>query len=32
MAMNFVKKLPIPAEVKKMYPLSDRVVEIKKKT
>ena len=31
MAMNFVKKLPIPAEVKKMYPLSDRVVEIKKK-
>ena len=31
MAMNFVKNLPIPAEVKKMYPLSDRVVEIKKK-
>lgn len=31
MAMNFVKKLPIPAEVKKMYPLSDKVVSIKQK-
>ena len=30
MSMNFVKKLPIPAEVKKMYPLSDKVVQIKK--
>lgn len=30
MSMNFVKKLPIPAEVKKMYPLSDKVVAIKK--
>ncbi len=30
MAINFVKKLPIPAEVKKMYPLSDKVVQIKK--
>ena len=30
MSMNFVKKLPIPAEVKKMYPLSEKVVQIKK--
>ena len=31
MSFNFVKKLPVPAEVKKQYPLSDKVVEIKKK-
>ncbi len=31
MAINFVKKLPIPAEVKKQYPLSEKVVAIKKK-
>lgn len=30
MAMNFVKKLPIPAETKKMYPLSEKIVTIKK--
>lgn len=30
MAMNFVKKLPIPAETKKMYPLSEKVISIKK--
>lgn len=30
MAINFVKKLPIPAEVKKQYPLSDNVIKIKK--
>ena len=29
MAINFVKKLPIPAETKKMYPLSDKVISIK---
>ncbi|MCD7819179.1 MAG: 3-deoxy-7-phosphoheptulonate synthase [Lachnospiraceae bacterium] len=31
MSMNFVKKLPIPAEVKKEYPLSAKVVEIKQR-
>ncbi len=30
MPMNFVRKLPIPAEVKKEYPLPPKVVEIKK--
>ena len=30
MAINFVKKLPIPAEVKKEYPLPEKVVAIKK--
>lgn len=30
MAINFVKKLPIPAEVKKQYPLPEKVVAIKK--
>ncbi|MCC8067033.1 MAG: 3-deoxy-7-phosphoheptulonate synthase [Clostridiales bacterium] len=30
MSMNFVKKLPIPAEVKKMYPLPQKVVKSKK--
>ncbi len=30
MAINFVKKLLIPAEVKKQYPLSEKVVSIKK--
>lgn len=29
MAINFVKKLPIPAETKKMYPLSEKVISIK---
>ena len=29
MAIHFEKKLPIPAEVKKQYPLSPRVSEIK---
>ena len=29
MAINFVKKLPIPAEVKKQYPLSEKVIRIK---
>ena len=31
MAINFVKKLPIPAEVKKQYPLPEKVVAIKQK-
>ena len=31
MAINFVKKLPIPQEVKKQYPLSEKVISIKKK-
>ena len=30
MSFHFVKKLPIPAEVKKQYPLSDKVISIKK--
>ena len=30
MAINFVKKLLIPAEVKKQYPLSEKVISIKK--
>ncbi|MCD8335871.1 MAG: 3-deoxy-7-phosphoheptulonate synthase [Lachnospiraceae bacterium] len=30
MSMNFVKKLLIPAEVKKEYPLPEKVVEVKK--
>lgn len=30
MSINFVKKLPIPAETKKLYPLSDKVIAIKK--
>lgn len=30
MSINFVKKLPIPAEVKKQYPLPEKVVTIKK--
>lgn len=30
MAINFVKKLPIPAEVKKQYPLPEKVISIKK--
>ncbi len=30
MGMNFVRKLPIPMEVKKEYPLSDKVIEAKK--
>ncbi len=30
MAINFVKKLPIPQEVKKQYPLSEKVISIKK--
>jgi 3-deoxy-7-phosphoheptulonate synthase len=30
MAINFVKKLPIPAEVKKQYPLPEKVIAIKK--
>ncbi|MBR4292812.1 MAG: 3-deoxy-7-phosphoheptulonate synthase, partial [Clostridia bacterium] len=29
MAMNFHRKLPIPQEVKKEYPVSDRMAEIK---
>lgn len=31
MNMNFKRKLPVPAEVKKMYPLDDKLAEIKKK-
>lgn len=31
MAINFVKKLPIPAEVKKQYPLPEKVISIKQK-
>ncbi len=31
MSMNFVRKLPIPAEVKKEYPLPQKVIETKKK-
>lgn len=30
MSFEFVKKLPIPAEIKKMYPVTQRVFEIKK--
>jgi 3-deoxy-7-phosphoheptulonate synthase len=30
MAINFEKKLPIPAEVKKQYPLPEKVIAIKK--
>ena len=30
MSINFVKKLPIPAETKKLYPLSEKVIAIKK--
>lgn len=30
MAMNFTKKLPIPLETKKMYPLSEKVIAVKK--
>ena len=29
MAMNFHRKLPIPQEVKKEYPLTDRMVKVK---
>ena len=29
MAIHFEKKLPIPAEIKKQYPLSDHVKEVK---
>ena len=29
MSMHFKKKLPIPAEIKKMYPLSDHLAKIK---
>ena len=29
MAIHFEKKLPIPAEIKKQYPLSDHVMEVK---
>ena len=31
MSFNFVKKLPVPAEVKKQYPLPEKVIETKKK-
>ncbi|MCD7735845.1 MAG: 3-deoxy-7-phosphoheptulonate synthase [Lachnospiraceae bacterium] len=31
MSINFVKKLPIPAEVKKQYPLPPKVVEVKRR-
>ncbi len=31
MPMNFVRKLPIPSEVKKEYPLPQKVVEIKER-
>ncbi len=31
MGMNFVRKLPIPMEVKKEYPLSEQVIETKKR-
>lgn len=31
MAIHFIKKLPIPADVKKQYPLSERVISIKKR-
>ena len=30
MNMNFLRKLPIPLEVKKMYPLDDELMEIKR--
>ena len=29
MNMNFKRKLPIPMEIKKMYPLSDDLAKIK---
>ena len=31
MGMHFEKKLPIPAEIKQQYPLSEKITEIKKK-
>lgn len=31
MAFNFIKKLPVPAEVKKQYPLSEKVIKTKQK-
>ncbi len=31
MSMHFQKKLPIPAEIKRQYPLSDNVLQIKQK-
>lgn len=31
MSMHFQKKLPIPAEIKRQYPLSDKVLEIKQR-
>ncbi len=31
MSMHFEKKLPIPAEIKKQYPLSEKVLEIKQR-
>ncbi|MCH5324863.1 MAG: 3-deoxy-7-phosphoheptulonate synthase [Eubacterium sp.] len=29
MGMNFIRKLPVPEEIKKMYPVTDRIKEIK---
>ena len=31
MAINFINKLPVPAEIKKEYPLSQKVIETKKR-
>ena len=29
MSMNFIRKLPIPKEIKELYPLSDEVKKVK---
>lgn len=31
MSFEFIKKLPIPAEIKKAYPVSDYVAQIKQR-
>ena len=31
MNMKFIRKLPVPQEIKEMYPLSDELREIKEK-
>ena len=30
MAMNFIRKLPVPEEIKKQFPPSEKVKEIKR--
>ncbi len=31
MGMNFIRKLPIPADIKKMYPVTDKIQQIKER-